>query len=180
MFPQPSTGNPCSMDGCGRPFYAKGYCEGHYYRMRRGARMDKPFEHRRGVGAPCVNCGDAVKYGRGGWSMCDPCYRVRRRTIIRAACIEMMGGECARCCGRFPICVFDFHHNDESKKEHDISELVNSGRVGPLAKELIKCTILCANCHRTIHNEVNRFSSSNMILLREAEAALDTVKEAGL
>jgi predicted HNH restriction endonuclease len=44
----------------------------------------------------------------------------------------------------------DFHHNIPTEKEISISELCYKGweRV---KTELKKCTLLCSNCHRTLH-----------------------------
>jgi hypothetical protein len=45
--------------------------------------------------------------------------------------------------------VLQFDHIDEKTKEHNISRLVNTGRsLKFIQKEIDKCKILCANCHR--------------------------------
>lgn len=36
----------CSINGCGRPYYATGFCKGHYGRSRRGTDMGPPLEVR--------------------------------------------------------------------------------------------------------------------------------------
>jgi hypothetical protein len=55
-----------------------------------------------------------------------------------------------------PVCI-DFHHNDETKKEFDISTMVQRGTsVKRLMEEIKKCTPMCANCHRVWHQEHNK------------------------
>lgn len=46
--PGPKGGRVCSVEACGRPHKSKGYCGGHYRRVRVGAQVDAPMESRRG------------------------------------------------------------------------------------------------------------------------------------
>lgn len=67
--------------------------------------------------------------------------------------IKKMGGECTNCKiklteNNWPI--FDFHHIDPSQKEVSWSTLRNRSN-DKIEKELNKCTLLCANCHRLLH-----------------------------
>jgi hypothetical protein len=58
---------------------------------------------------------------------------------------------CDRCPETDPVCL-DFHHIDPSKKEIAISNAANSGwSIKRILKEISKCDILCANCHRKEH-----------------------------
>jgi hypothetical protein len=54
-------------------------------------------------------------------------------------------------CGENRYWVLDFHHLDPSKKDFEISSLVNKTSKKLLDKELEKCIVLCANCHRDLH-----------------------------
>jgi len=59
--------------------------------------------------------------------------------------------KCSQCPESHPSCI-DFHHIDPKHKLGTISELVSSGRsVKVILKEISKCIILCANCHRKLH-----------------------------
>lgn len=52
--------------------------------------------------------------------------------------------------------VLDFHHKDSSNKEMSICRMVNSHfSIDRILKEMKKCKILCANCHRTLHYNEN-------------------------
>jgi len=57
--------------------------------------------------------------------------------------------KCSVCGENHPSCL-DFHHNFE--KNQCINEMVKN-RVGKerILKEIEKCSILCANCHRKFH-----------------------------
>jgi len=77
----------------------------------------------------------------------------RKSPEIKAQCIALKGGKCFRCNQSYPACVYDFHHRDEKQKKHEISRLTKDGRMSPrLLKELEKCDLLCANCHRIEHD----------------------------
>ena len=49
------------------------------------------------------------------------------------------------------LAIFDFHHNDESKKEHNIARIFTANR---LIEEIKKCMVVCSNCHRKLHHPV--------------------------
>lgn len=73
----------------------------------------------------------------------------RRRATIRRA-VEEAGDSCFMCGGVFPDECYDFHHIDPSQKEMSISR---NSAVGyeKIRRELEKCVLLCANCHRIEH-----------------------------
>lgn len=60
-------------------------------------------------------------------------------------------------CGLEDPCfsVYDFHHLDRTTKTERIGALVNRGWYR-IEAELKKCIVLCANCHRRLHNEENK------------------------
>jgi uncharacterized Zn finger protein len=57
-------------------------------------------------------------------------------------------------CGFSHPAALDFHHEDPSKKEANIHRLLQNGQNAKLQKELEKCIVLCANCHRIHHYEL--------------------------
>lgn len=64
--------------------------------------------------------------------------------------INFLGGKCANCNGVFdPVC-YDYHHKNPDEKEFTIGEnsLIGWER---FKKEIEKCILLCANCHRLEH-----------------------------
>lgn len=61
--------------------------------------------------------------------------------------------KCNRCPENHPACL-EFHHVDPTKKEFTISILIGTTySIKKIIKEIEKCEILCANCHRKHHYE---------------------------
>lgn len=58
---------------------------------------------------------------------------------------------CVKCGENHPACL-DFHHIDPKTKERLISGLPRDGwSKERILKEIKKCVVLCANCHRKEH-----------------------------
>lgn len=53
---------------------------------------------------------------------------------------------CKDCGQTYPYYVMDFDHLHD--KKCDVSQLVNSGRSAKARTEILKCELVCANCHR--------------------------------
>jgi hypothetical protein len=62
--------------------------------------------------------------------------------------INLLGGKCCEC-GNHDIFVLEFHH-DNKDKESDIHGL-NLKRWSIMKKEVLKCKLLCRNCHFQKH-----------------------------
>lgn len=138
----------CSAPGCVRPALSLGLCNAHYIRARKGMSMSAPIRARKRDDR-CAQCG--VETGaKGGWGLCQAHYRAARYSTIKDALIAVMGGRCARCAGVFPRRVFDFHHEGADKSEHPSAMLVNQSAAA-IAREMSRCVLLCANCHRLEH-----------------------------
>jgi predicted HNH restriction endonuclease len=60
--------------------------------------------------------------------------------------------KCTKCKQNHPA-TLDFHHIDPSEKENLVSKLVSNGCFAAAMKEVKKCIVLCANCHRIVHYE---------------------------
>lgn len=60
---------------------------------------------------------------------------------------------CADCGVLYPYFVMDFDH--VAKKDFGINFLSSTGRIGALKKEILKCEVVCSNCHRIrTHNRL--------------------------
>jgi hypothetical protein len=90
----------------------------------------------------CIKCNDKDK--------------LRRNKYIQETkkrCMEYLGGKCSVCGLKTDfLSVYDFHHKNPEEKESCIRELLNYSWE-KIEKELIKCILVCANCHRIIHFE---------------------------
>lgn len=77
----------------------------------------------------------------------------RDRTKIKA--INYLGGECEICSyDRCPTAL-EFHHINEEEKSFSISSNLNKAW-NKIKDELDKCALVCANCHREIHQGFHR------------------------
>lgn len=74
----------------------------------------------------------------------------QRRHERKQRAIEYKGGVCEYCKGRFHSAAFDFHHLDPNEKDKDPGLMMSMSDEN-LFKELDKCILLCANCHRVHH-----------------------------
>lgn len=64
---------------------------------------------------------------------------------------------CHKCDENDPVCL-DFHHKNEDK-EFNIGNALNGRKaLNKVRKEIQKCIILCANCHRKLHYYENKQS----------------------
>ena len=83
--------------------------------------------------------------------------RTKRRQKLKADLVKYKGGKCEHCSVSYPYDgVYEFHHPDPTKKDFEIGLALD--RKIPylrtrenLLKEIDKCLMLCANCHRIEH-----------------------------
>lgn len=59
---------------------------------------------------------------------------------------------CIKCKQNHPA-TLDFHHVDSSTKEESVNKLVKNRAFKRAMKEVEKCIVLCANCHRIHHHD---------------------------
>ncbi len=73
---------------------------------------------------------------------------IRRRKARHEQVDQIKNVPCADCGGRFASCAMDFDHIKGSKS-YTISQMVQRGyNMEIILKEVAKCEIVCANCHR--------------------------------
>lgn len=77
---------------------------------------------------------------------------------IRIFMLSYLGGSCIKCGYNKCSSALDFHHrNPESKRLVGIRnryKILNASEAD-IRQELDTCDLLCANCHREIHHEMN-------------------------
>lgn len=81
---------------------------------------------------------------------CNSCIRKTTTAAIKAKAVEYLGGKCVDCGYASHIVALDFDHVNPSEKEFKISGNFRF-RWKELKKELDKCVLRCANCHRVHH-----------------------------
>jgi hypothetical protein len=73
-----------------------------------------------------------------------------RRKDLRDRAVAHLGGQCCICGYSGCAAAFDFHHTNPLEKDFAISSRMTSwDRIAP---ELVKCILLCARCHREVHD----------------------------
>ena len=105
----------------------------------------------------CQLCGKSGRH-----RLCRACRTKVRRYKTKSRAIALLGGRCSRCgwCG--DIAGFDFHHPN-GDKEFNIGTAANKSW-SVVEKEVRKCELLCALCHRLEHADAD-----NPKLLAELE-----------
>lgn len=127
-------------------------------------KIQKQFEKER----PCLKCHQIFsiesffkikKSGRKSVSIypyCKACLnninRARTRKIKNAA-VNYKGGKCENCGYDKYIGALEFHHLDPTKKDFNISHYA-SKNFEKIKNELDKCKLLCSNCHREVHGNL--------------------------
>lgn len=77
--------------------------------------------------------------------------------------IDLKNGCCSKCGYNKNLATLEFHHIDESNKMFPLDARNLSNRKWEsIIEEFNKCELLCANCHRELHNE-----GLNISVLRE-------------
>lgn len=71
--------------------------------------------------------------------------------------IQYLGGKCKSCNNTFPYPLYDFHHRDPLQKEFVWTKIRTKSET-EMKKELDKCDLLCANCHRLQHFKLENLS----------------------
>jgi len=87
-------------------------------------------------------------------SWCKECVYKKQRNRWKdrkRKSVELMGGRCQICGYDKNLSALDFHHKYPSEKEFSFSKL-RQMKWASVVKELKKCILFCANCHREIHN----------------------------
>lgn len=74
----------------------------------------------------------------------------KRRRKIKTMVIEYKGGKCQICGYCRYQGALELHHIDKSKKDFGIGDKGYTRSWERVRKELDKCILLCANCHREV------------------------------
>ncbi len=93
----------------------------------------------------------------------------RRRRKIRLRAIEYLGGKCMKCgYNKYPE-VLEFHHRDPTQKDFNVSRKGHCRSWERVSREIEKCDLLCANCHRELHAELDKLAASQGNLRMNSE-----------
>jgi hypothetical protein len=79
-------------------------------------------------------------------------YDARRYALLREYIDNIKSASGCLVCGETTAVCLDFHHLDPSKKSFGLARVMRSKE--KLVAEIEKCIVLCANCHRKLHNNL--------------------------
>jgi len=106
----------------------------------------------------CGVCGETDKakfYGKKR-KICGKCqnrYVIESGRKKKKQAVAHKGNKCIKCGYNKCINALEFHHRDPFTKDKNWSRM-RGWKWDRLVKELDKCDLLCANCHREIHDEI--------------------------
>lgn len=105
----------------------------------------------------CVSCGRKYTYDRSMGhrkQKCNSCMSYHRYEEVKRKAVSILGNKCSRCGYDKYIGALEFHHRDAKKKDFAISKNANR-RWEVVEREVRKCDLLCSNCHKEVHYELN-------------------------
>jgi len=107
----------------------------------------------------CKSCGHWFKPKQKNSKVCSKScsHLIEDRNFWRTRkikCVEYKGGKCLKCGYDKCLAALEFHHRKPKYKNKLLEgnrAFSIKGKWNELKKELNKCDLLCANCHREVH-----------------------------
>ena len=84
----------------------------------------------------------------------------KRRQRLKEECVAIKGGKCVVCGYNRCVACLEFHHIGK-EKEFGVSFRGFSYSKRRMVEEVQKCVLLCANCHRELHNGLLQLPDEN-------------------
>lgn len=123
-----------------------------------GSIKRKPVEKLDITEKVCNTCGKnlPIESYYKGMAACKECHNDRvlyNQRNLKKECVDYLGGKCCVC--GYDRCQgsLEFHHRDPEQKDFGLSHK-RRHQFEELKKELDKCILVCANCHREIHAKI--------------------------
>ena len=87
------------------------------------------------------------------------------RKKLKQRAIALFGGRCCVCNYDRCSAALEFHHLDPTQKDFSIAQAyANPKKWETIVEELSKCVLVCANCHREIHQGILVLENKSYIL----------------
>lgn len=168
--------NTCVI--CGKEFEAikstKKYCsqactnEARKIRYHERKKDPIPLEQRANncPEKECIICGKKFKPKNAAANQRMCCYDCMpdgvqlKRGEFLAKIKEIRGGKCERCGYNTCMKALEFHHLDPDKKDFTISN--DHFKLKDAIEESKKCILICANCHRELHDNMWNIEELNL------------------
>jgi ribosomal protein L30E len=87
----------------------------------------------------------------------------RKRKQLKKDLVEYKGGKCEMCGYDKCVAAMDFHHKNPEEKDFGLSQNGHTKGWESLKNEADKCLLLCANCHRELHDDLNGYKDKRDI-----------------
>ena len=85
----------------------------------------------------------------------------QQQKILKTYINEIKENACCMICGEKRPWTLDFHHTQPKKMS--IPEMARTNcTLDELKEEINKCIIVCANCHRDIHHNIQMKNGKNI------------------
>ena len=91
--------------------------------------------------------------GRYRCKKCFVHYNNEKRKKYKNLLVEYKGGKCEICGYDKCVKALEFHHINKETKKFSISDNAFNRSLDELKKEVDKCILVCANCHRELHDK---------------------------
>ena len=85
---------------------------------------------------------------------CDKAITYNNQTNNKREYVRLKGGKCQKCGYDKCLGAFDFHHINSDDKLFNIAKRFSPEK---MKEELDKCILLCANCHREEHTDIQNW-----------------------
>jgi len=76
-----------------------------------------------------------------------------RQQTLKQKCVDYKGGKCELCNYDKCSAALEFHHRDPAQKDFEL-RMSRQAFTTIIKNELDKCQLVCANCHREIHQNL--------------------------
>ena len=99
------------------------------------------------------------KVEKRGYARCKKCASeavTLKRRRVKLTAVDYLGGKCCICGYDKCVDALEFHHKDPTQKDFGISTNGACRSWNKIKQELDKCILLCANCHREVHDSNKR------------------------
>ena len=104
----------------------------------------------------CKSCNKQYDYVPGNNStkdLCASCRVMTKSKYYKQKAVEYKGGACQICGYNKCNSALDFHHVNPENKTKTLSYMFSHCSWDKIKEELDKCILVCANCHREIHQQ---------------------------
>lgn len=121
-----------------------------------GSHNTRPINLKLQITGECNICNRLFEYDKlkgHRRTICNSCSVRRYQRDKKKKAVDHYGGKCVKCGYNKCLEALDFHHRNNVTKLASPSQVIMKWTWEKAVKELDKCDLLCANCHRETHAE---------------------------